>query len=249
MTKIINQEEKKNPQGRKLAMTKEEIIALGVFKQIQGIKTKKSIYEIFSLPCSYKTLVVNINRFAFLILIIIKWLLSQNKKCSYPVKYTDSTDIPVCLNRKAYKHKVMKGIAQWSKTGKGWFYGLKLHLTADMKKNVLSLKLTSGNINDVNVFEELNKDLNGIFVCDAGYISKAMANRFNNSKRIIFVSPRANMKIISTKWQRLLMSTRMRVEIHFNVLKNFFGLITSLPRSVNGYLANYTYSLFAYLIK
>ena len=67
MIKIINQIEKKNPQGRKLALTQEEIIALGIFKQTQGIKTKKAIYEIFQLTCSYKTLVVNLNRFSFIL--------------------------------------------------------------------------------------------------------------------------------------------------------------------------------------
>ena len=180
---------------------------------------------------------------------IIILILKENQKYSRLIKYTDSTDIPVCLINKAYKHKTMKKIASWAKTGKGWFYGLKLHLTADLDRNVLSVKFTSGNTSDVKVFEELNKDLNGIFVCDAGYISKSMADRFNNVKRIIFASSKKTMKKIATDWQILLMRTRMMVEIHFNVLKNFFGLVTSLPRSVNGYLANYTYSLLAYLVK
>ena len=44
--------------GRPLTLPPEDMIALGIFKQLQGIKTKKSVWEIFSLKCSYKTLVV-----------------------------------------------------------------------------------------------------------------------------------------------------------------------------------------------
>jgi len=47
--------------GRKLVNTPEDTIALSLFKQLQGIKTKKSVWEIFALKCSYKTLVVNMN--------------------------------------------------------------------------------------------------------------------------------------------------------------------------------------------
>ena len=51
-----------NHLGRKLALSIEDSIALALFKQKQGIETKKSIYEIFNPPCSYKTLVVSLNR-------------------------------------------------------------------------------------------------------------------------------------------------------------------------------------------
>lgn len=54
------------------------------------------------------------------------------------------------------------------------------------------------------------------------------------------------MKKIAMNWQILLLKTRMKVEVNFRILKSFYGLITSLPRSVNGYFANYIYSLLAY---
>jgi len=53
-----------NKIGRKLALTIEEIISLALFKQTNGIAAKKSLYKIFQPDCSYKTLVVNLNRFA-----------------------------------------------------------------------------------------------------------------------------------------------------------------------------------------
>ena len=49
-----------------------------------------------------------------------------------------------------------------------------------------------------------------------------------------------------TKFEEALYGTRMRIEYNFRCLKLFYGLVTSLPRSVNGYLAHYVHSLLAY---
>lgn len=235
--------------GRKLAIKIIDVISLGLFKQQNGIPTKKALYKIFRPKCSYKTLVVNLNRFAQLALIILEALLKINQKEASLVKHTDSTDIPVCLNKNAKRHKTMKFVSNWAKTGKGWFYGLKLHITSDLKKRILAVKFTSGNACDSKVFPSLNKDLEGIFVADGGYVSKNLQKEFyREGKRILFVAPRKNMKKIITGWQFYLYNTRMLIELNFRNLKMFHNLITSLPRSMNGYLSNYTYSLLSYLI-
>ena len=51
-----------------------------------------------------------------------------------------------------------------------------------------------------------------------------------------------------TAFQYHLYNTRMLIELNFRNLKLFFGLVTSLPRSINGYLANYLYALLAYAL-
>lgn len=235
--------------GRRLAIAVPEIISLAIFKQDNGIPTKRQLYEIFEPNCSYKTLVVNLNRFASLALLILQILLLITRKgTTHVIKHTDSTEIPVCTNRKARYHKTMKFFARWGKTGKGWFFGLKLHITADLNRNILAVKFTSGNVDDRAVFENLNNNLTGIFVADAGYVSKILEQRFNNSERIILAVPKVNMKKIAADWQIACLNTRMLVELNFRSLKMFYALITSLPRSVNGYLANYIYSLLAYQI-
>ena len=60
-------------QGRKLAIKIIDTISLALFKQRNNIATKKSLYDIFEmkLKCSYKTLVVNLNRFAHLALLVL----------------------------------------------------------------------------------------------------------------------------------------------------------------------------------
>ena len=235
--------------GRKLAVKIIDVISLGAFKHLNGIPTKKALYKIFRPKCSYKTLVVNLNRFAQLALIILSVLLKINQKEASVVKHTDSTDLPVCLNKNAKKHKTMKFVANWAKTGKGWFYGLKLHITSDLKRRILSVKFTSGNTHDSKVFMELNKNLEGMFVTDGGYVSKNLQKEFyREGKRILFTAPRKNMKKIITAWQFHLYNTRMLIEINFRNLKMFHNLNTSLSRSMDWYFANYTYSLLSYLI-
>lgn len=238
--------------GRKLAISPVDSMTLALFWKKQNIATKKSVFEMFAgaLSCTYKTFVVSLNRFARCAMIMLALLLKWNRTNEdHLVKHTDSTDIPVCSVRKARHHKTMAGLASWGKTGKGWFYGLKLHLTANLKRKILAVRFTSGNSNDREVVIKLNRGLFGIFLADAGYISQKLQREFFiEHKRILFVKPRANMKKIATAFQNLLYGTRMMIELDFRSLKMFYGLITSLPRSVNGYCANYIHSLLAYCI-
>ena len=244
--KLDRQEKTK---GRKLALSIVDIITLSIFKQKNHIATKKAVYDIFDPHCSYKTLVVNMNRFARIAGILLAFMLTVNRSSSHPIKHTDSTDIPVCLNKNAKRHKTMRGLAQWGYSSKGFMYGLKLHITTDVRRKLLSLRFTGGNGDERKIFMRLNKGLFGIFIADAGYISQKLQKEFYvEHKRILFAQPRKNMKKIITAFQNFLYGTRMMIEVNFRNLKLFYGMVTSMPRSVGGYLANYIYSLLAYQI-
>ena len=235
--------------GRKLALSIETSISLALFKQKQNIATKKSLYEIFRPACSYKTLVVNLNRWGNLALVVLTLLLKSNRQSSHLIKHTDSTDIPVCLPKNGKHHKTMQDYAAWGRSSKGWFYGLKLHLTADLYRNILAVKFSSGNTDDRAMTLPLNQGLTGIFIADAGYVSAELEKNFyEEGQRYILIKPKRNMRKLATAFDTWAYGTRMAIEIPFRNLKLFYGLITSLPRSVAGYLANYTYSLLAYLI-
>lgn len=239
--------------GRKLALQITEAISLALFKQSNNIAAKKPIFNIFNLrlKCSYKTLVVNLNRFAEIALLILTSILKLNQRNSHLIKHTDSTDIPVCLDKNVKNHKTMKGLASWGYSGKGLFYGLKLHIAAGLKRKLLAVRFTSGNVHGKQVFLELNKNLLGLFTAGAAYVSKQLASDFRlgedgTIKRILFAKPRKNMRKIMTRFQEFLYGTRMLVELNFRNLKVFYGLATSLPRSALGYFANYICSLPAY---
>lgn len=235
-----------NKKGRKLALTIETSLALGIFKQTHGIETKKAVYLIFKPPCSYKTFVVNLNRFAHLAAMILICLLQFNQSIAHVVKYTDSTDIPVCCFKNANDHKTMKGVASFSSCGHGVFYGLRLHLTVDFNRHILSIMLTTAKTDERDVFMKLNAGLRGIFIGDNGYLRPALQRSvYELGESVMLVKPRKNMKKLMTKFEQWLYDGRMKIELNFRNLKLFYGLVTSLPRSVEGYLANYIYSLLA----
>lgn len=235
--------------GRKLALSLTEIIALALFKQSQTIGTKKSLYEICKPDCSYKTLVVNLNRWSFLAAIIIALIMKINRGNQHPIKHIDSTDIPVCLFKNANNHQTMRAFAAFGRSGKGIFFGLKLHIITDLRRKLLKIRFTTGNVGDREVVIPMTDEIWGILVADAGYISEKLRKEFyQEGKRMLFAKPRSNMKKLMTKFQEWLYGTRMLIEINFRNLKMFYGLVTSLPRSVDGYFANYIYSLLAYLI-
>jgi len=234
--------------GRPLKIKPENVIALSVFKHQNGIPTKKSIWKIFKeeLKCSYKTLCVNMNRLSIYALLILKSILNWNQKNAHIVKHTDATDIPVCLNKNATHHKTLKGLASWGHSGKGWYYGLKLHLTQDLERKTLSFSLTPANSSDREQFKKINKNLEGIFVADAGYTSEKLEREFfQENRRMLFAKPKKNMKKLQTEIQAKLYDTRMLIELNFRNLKMLYNLVTSFPRSVDGYFANYIYSILA----
>src|SRR3989339_2101925 len=149
-SKQLNFDKFLNKTGRKLAIPLENILTLALYKQKQGIATKKAIWNDFKrqLKCSYKTLVVNLNRWYFLALIIFVLLMKINRANAHPIKHIDSTDLPVCLFKNAHSHKVMKGLAEYSKSSKGLFYGLKMHIISDLKRKILLIRFTGGAVDE-----------------------------------------------------------------------------------------------------
>ena len=245
----LNLKQYEKTKGRKLKISIIDSITLALFKQKQNIVTKKSLFEMIGPNCSYKTLVTALNATIKSTLIILTVLLKLNQEVCHSIKHHDATDIPVCHLRKSKSHKTMESLSSYSKTGKGWFYGLKLHLTSDLRGRILGIKFTSANSNDREIMKEMTRKLKGIFVVDAGYISKELEKEFSlDNERWLITVPRANMKKIATLLEIALQRSRMRIELHFRNLKLFFNLITGLPRSIDGYLQNYLSSLLAYMI-
>ena len=50
-------------------------------------------------------------------------------------------------------------------------------------------------------------------------------------------------------WKLAAYKGRWQIEMDFRSLKLFFGLLTSLPQSVNGYLANYFHAILAIALR
>ena len=177
-SKQLHFDKYKSRTGRKLALPIEDTISLAIFKQKNNIATKRALYNILKPSCSYKTLVVNLNRWFFLAVLIIVLLMKLNRKNAHLIKHIDSTEIPVCKFKNANAHKTMKRFAQYRKKGNTTFYGLKLHIITDLKRKLLSINFTGAGTDDRKVVIRMSKGLTGIFIADAGYISDKLSKDF-----------------------------------------------------------------------
>lgn len=240
-----------HPKGRPPALSQEDALTLALYQHRSTRATKKSVYEDFkeTLRCSYKTLVVSMNRMAVLGLRLLFILMRLGRKQAHLVKYTDATDLPVCLKKNADDHQTMRGLAGWGYSAKGWFYGLKMTMTRDAEGRMLGLRFTAPSANDREIFRKINAEIYGIIVADAGYVSKQLEqDMYIEGKRFLLIKPFKTMKKLMTAWQYHLYNSRFQIEFDFRNLKLFHGLVSSLPRSVNGYIANYLHALLSFVL-
>jgi len=247
---VLKLKEREHSKGRKPTLSNIEATTCAIFKQKQNIATVKSLWEILEPSLSYYQKFVDaINRAAPYLVRIIAAIISLARKDPHLVKFTDAADVPVCLPKNGKHHKTMQGLAAWSKTGKGSFFGLKLHLSADLDGRVLALRFTPGNSDDRAIFKKMNAKLKGLFVADAGYVSNQLERDFFiEHERMLITATRKHMKKATTPIHSMLLNLRMRVEIHFRILKRCSGLVTSFPRSIDGCLTHYLSSIVAYLV-
>jgi hypothetical protein len=237
--------------GRPLKIKKEDALTLALYQHTSTRQTKKSVYEDFKevLPCSYKTFVVALNNASEQSMRLLYIFMEMNKRNASLVKYTDATDIPVCLNKNATKHKTMKHYATWGHSGKGFYFGLKMTMTRDQEGRILGIRFSHGNGNDRDLFRKVNEHIDGIIVADAGYVSKELErDMYIEGKRWCLIKPLKTMKKLITDWQYELYNGRFQIEFDFRSLKLFHGLVTSLPRSTGGYIANYLHSLLSFVL-
>lgn len=239
------------PTGRPRKIPIIDALALALYQHHSTRATKISVYRDLkkSLNCSYKTFVVSLNSAGTLAGRILMLLMRLGAPHSHPIKYTDATDLPVCLRKNADKHKTMAGLAGFGHSAKGWYFGLKMTLTRDADGRLLGLMFSHPNMNDRDIFRRINKHLMGILVADAGYVSKAMEEEMHiEHQRILLIRPYKTMKRLATFWQLAIYKGRFQIEFDFRCLKLFHGLVTSMPRSVNGYLVNYLHSLLSFIL-
>lgn len=247
-TRLFNETPKS---GRPRKINNIDAVSLALYQHQSTRATKKSVYEDFKsiLKCSYKTLVVSMNKAAAICLKVLALTMNFNKQYSHLVKYTDATDIPVCLKKNADDHKTMRELSGFGRSTKGWFYGLKMSMTRDHEGRLMGLRFTLPKVNDRDIFRDINADIKGIIVSDAGYVSKQLEkDMYLENERWVMIRPYKTMKKLATAWQLKLYNGRFRIEFDFRSLKMFHGLVTSLPRSVNGYLANYVHALTSFVL-
>ena len=115
------------------------------FKHFYLEKVCKHLCHLFPKVVSYNHIVELEREVVIPLTLFIKKVLLG--KCT-GISFVDSTPLRVCKNQRIHIHKVFKGIVQRGKCSKGWFFGFKLHLICNEKRELLNFMITPEDIDD-----------------------------------------------------------------------------------------------------
>src|SRR6476646_913246 len=232
--------------GRKPNLSVSELATITLISCVYECGCLKSLYKLlrdkfttdFNLP-TYQNFVTLMNNCTVELLKFLTLLCSLNNELEGVITFCDSTKIEVCKIYREHTHKTMKLLASKSKSTTGWFYGLRLHILCDQDGNLRQFKFTTATTGEREVLDQfLNQIRSCIIVTDAGYVSKELNQKARENNNTLLTAVRKNMRTLATIFQNKCMNMRSRIESVFDVLKERFKLVTSLPRSINGYLAH-----------
>jgi Transposase DDE domain len=176
------------------------------------------------------------------------WFLRSLLAVDAPLRFADSTMLPVCKYIRAGQHKVAKGVAAFGKNWQGWHYGFKLHAAIDHRDRLAALVFTPASEHDNQVEERLANEYTRILVGDSHYGGSVQRKWLWKRFRCLVVAPPhyKQNKQLATDWQMLLLHMRPKIEATFGKLKEHHFLVTSFPRSVRGYFVHYVRVLLGY---
>ena len=180
-------------------------------------------------------------------LIPLLYYLNTRKGRVTGISFIDSTKIPIALNQRAKRHKVFQGFAHWGKSSLGWFFGFKLHLIINELGELLSFKLTPGNIDDRQPVPDLVKGIVGKLFGDKGYISADLFKQLFETEVQLVTPSKLNMKNrLLPLIDKILLRKRSIIETVNDQLKNISQIVHSRHRSVTNFMVNLVAGLIAY---
>lgn len=223
-----------------------------VYYHQSGYKTFKWFYERYvckRLRREFPTL-VSYNRFIeFLPDVLIPLTFFMQSRCvkGNGIAFIDSTSLRVCENIRIPHHDTFKDVAGRGKSSTGWFYGFKLHLVIDDCGNILSFRITRGNVDDRTPVPAMLKNFVGKVFGDRGYISKKLAELLASDEVELITTLKKNMKPrVLAAFDKLLLRKRSIIETINDQLKNTFDLEHSRHRSLTNYMVAVVAGLVAY---
>jgi hypothetical protein len=240
------------PRGRKSILRDSELLTIFLWDGLtEPHKTLRSVYDwivreyddYFPRLPKYQNFVAHAHR----ILAMLTWLLSSTLQSAAVLRFVDSTMLPVCKLIRADRHKVAYGVAQFGKNWQGWHYGFKLHASIDYHGRLAGVWFTGANEADVLQLKHLVNRTTRIVVGDAGYTARVTRRHLWRDYRCAVISPpRPKQTWSMAAWQHKLLLKRPKIEAAFGKLKEQYFLVTSFPRSVQGYALHYVRTLLGY---
>jgi hypothetical protein len=243
--------------GRPPVLTMSDIVTILIWDGLnEPHKTLKDVYawikrdygDCFPKLPEYQNFVVHAHQ----ALPVMIWLLQSLLHYDAKLRFGDSTMLPVCKNIRANDHKVAKAVAAWGKNWQGWHYGFKLHASIDHDNNFTGICFTPAAVYDAQKMEELVKGMTGgVFVGDSHYGASVMGKRLWKQYGVIVIAPPhyKQRKKMMTSWQHLLLTLRPKIEATFDYLKEHMHIVSSFPRSIQGYFVHYIRTLLGYQMR
>lgn len=258
--KSYNQELAKHQIGKQRQPTRvtrlseSEIITIILLFQQSPCKNFKFFYQLY-LPLYQKEFpsLVSYPRFVALMpraLMGLCLLLHFSCVSSQGVSYIDSSSLAVCHPKRISRNKVFKGIAALGKTTKGFFFGLKLHLIVTSQGDIVSCKLTPGNVDDRKPVPTLVKKLKGLLFGDKGYIGAKLFQELYQQgiKLVTGIKKTMKNKLININ-EKILLRKRSIIETVFDYLKNKLSIEHTRHRSPCNALIHILSTLLTYQLK
>jgi hypothetical protein len=175
---------------------------------------------------------------------VLKTLLSDKS----PLRFLDSTMVPVCRLHRADNYKVAREMVGLGKNHQGFHFGFKLHGSVNEKGQLCAIALTSADCYDGHLSKKLTDKHTKIAVGDTHYGGRAQTQPLYEKNGTIFLAyphQKQNKKLLAG-WQKLLLDMRSKIECVWDYLKEHMRLVTSFPRSAKGYLVHYLPIILAY---
>jgi len=174
------------------------------------------------------------------------YLQSRKGRCS-GISFVDSTSLKVCHNRRIHSHRVFSGCARRGKSSVDWFFGFKLHLVTNDCGELLSLRLTPGNVDDRRPVPEIVKGLFGKLFGDKGYISQTLFETlFEQDVQLVTKLKQRMKNRLMLIFDKIMLRKRAIIESVTDQLKNISQIEHSRHRSVSNFFVNLVAGLVAY---
>ncbi len=232
-----------------------EVITLALFQQLRGIESERSFLrdttrffsELFPgvmglHPSSFHRRVRRLRRF----IEPLRRTLVEDLAGDPETLIVDSTVLEVLHPRQVAQSAGFDGAA-WVRWGSFSVYGVKLHLLCATNRVPISYELTSANVSDLTLVEEL---LYGADLNEDGLARRLLGDLAYRSAPLREDLGECGVLLATEKADRR-PSVRQQVEVCFAVLKRVFGLDGTLAKTLVGLatriaskVAAYTYGLY-----
>jgi len=249
-------DEAKPKGGRPLCIRDSELLTLFIWNSLTNTcsKTLKQLYDwiymyhtqdIKAVP-TYGAFVVQCHRVIPKLLLLVSMTLESTTK----VRFCDSTMLPVCKQARVKEHKVAKGFANWGFNHQGPHFGFKLHAAIDAQNRLVAIVFTPAGRYDGQLLDKLVNSYTKYAVGDSHYGGGVERKKLWQQYHVIVVAyPHHKQKRkVTAGWQQFLMHMRPKIEATFDQLKEHRHLVSSFPRSVEGYFLHYLRVILGYQV-